>query len=180
MKNNQGEQRLLKTKRLNLKIEIENQKGAMNMSYDFESKRAWQAVKEYTLWATIMNLIILIVCCASCYAGSINREEAIRAIIGESSNQGYEGMLAVACGIRNRGSLDGVHGLRAPHVDNEPRWVWEQATKAWDESESNRVHSGDCWGSKVVDKVWLERMEYSDRFERVYEYREHVFYRERG
>src|SRR3990167_7930662 len=32
-------------------------------------------------------------------------KDAIRAVIGEAGNQGYAGMLAVACGIRNRGTL---------------------------------------------------------------------------
>lgn len=67
-------------------------------------------------------LIILLVIMASTeleeriypvvYAAQIKDEEAIRAVIGEDSSS-YLGMYAVACAIRNRGSLNGVYGLKA-------------------------------------------------------------------
>ena len=36
---------------------------------------------------------------------------AVRAILGEGANQSYETKLAIACCIRNRGSLQGVYGV---------------------------------------------------------------------
>lgn len=104
--------------------------------------------------------------------------DEVRAIIGESSNQGYRGMLAVACGIRNRGTLKGVYGLKAKHVDKQPEWVWQQAQKAWEESEHNRIHSGTHWGSTIIDKKWIKKME-QNNFVKVYSYKDHVFYREK-
>ena len=80
-------------------------------------------------------------------AEQISEELAVRAIIGEASGEGYLGMLYVAIGIRNRGTLEGVYGLNAKHVDKEPQWVWKLARKAWLESKGNRLHSGTHWES---------------------------------
>lgn len=98
---------------------------------------------------------------------------AVRAIIGESSDQGYKGMLAVACGIRNRGTLRGVYGVNANHVDKEPKWVWDLAKKAWSESENNRIHTGTHWENinAFGTPDWAKEMKM------VYKYKEHVFYR---
>ena len=40
-------------------------------------------------------------------------------------------MYAVACAIRNRGTLRGVYGLKSPHADKQPARIWEQARSAW-------------------------------------------------
>lgn len=73
---------------------------------------------------------------------------AIRAIVGEAANQGLDGMTAVAEAIRNRGSLSGVYGVKAPHADREPSWVWAQAEKAWKASAgSDLVHGATHWES---------------------------------
>ena len=104
-----------------------------------------------------------------------NKEQAIRAIIGEASNQGYHGMLAIAVGIRNRGTLKGVYGVRAKHVDEQPAWVWDRARKAWAESEDNRLHSGTHWENIKAYGVpyWVKSMN------KVYEYKDHIFYMEK-
>lgn len=115
---------------------------------------------------------------ASISFASINNDLAVRAIIGEASGEGYKGMLAVASAIRNRGTLKGVYGVNAKHVDKEPSWVWDMARKAWNESEFNRVHSGDCWASIHVDKKWLAKMRSSSSFKEVYVYNSHVFFQE--
>lgn len=103
----------------------------------------------------------------------ISDNQAVRAIVGEASNQGYNGMLALACGIRNRGTLSGVYGLHAKHVDKEPKWVWDMARRAWIESEHNRIHYGDHWENICAfgRPVWAEKME------KIYEYKDHVFYK---
>lgn len=90
-------------------------------------------------------LFCVIPSCRPAFA-EIPESQAIRAIIGESSNQGYVGMLAVAEAIRNRGHLKGVYGLKSPHVDNEPQWVFNLAKKAWGESKTtNLVKGADHW-----------------------------------
>ena len=111
------------------------------------------------------------------FADEINDESVIRAIIGEASNQGYEGMLAVACAIRNRGSLKGVYGINAKHVDKEPDWVWSLARKAWNESAYKDVTNGAThWENvKAFGSPW-----WSNNMDRVYEYKDHMFYKERN
>uniref|UniRef100_A0A6M3KL63 Cell wall hydrolase n=1 Tax=viral metagenome TaxID=1070528 RepID=A0A6M3KL63_9ZZZZ len=84
-------------------------------------------------------------------------------------------MLAVAVGIRNRGTLKGVYGVKAKHVDREPSWVWDLAARAWKESEYNRIHTGYMWENIVAfgKPSW-----YHDVVE-VYRYKDHVFYIEK-
>ena len=87
--------------------------------------------------------------------------DCVRAIIGEASNQGYLGMLAVAEAIRNRGHLRGVYGLRAKHVDREPPWVWAMAHKAWTNSRTtNTVKGADHWHNvnREGENYWTKKM----------------------
>ena len=98
----------------------------------------------------------------------------VKAIVGEASNQGYKGMLMIAVGIRNRGTLKGVYGRNATHCNNEPEWVWEMANKAWKESEHNRIHSGTNWENiKAFGKP-----KWADSMTVVAEYKDHIFYKE--
>ncbi|RLC74947.1 MAG: hypothetical protein DRJ03_31085 [Chloroflexi bacterium] len=117
-------------------------------------------------------LLLILVMCPLAHA-KIDDSLAVRAIIGEAGNQGYYGMLAVAVGIRNRGTLKGVYGVRAKHVDREPQWVWDMARMAWAESETNRIHSGTHWENIKAfgAPYWVSSMEM------VYEYKDHRFYR---
>ena len=105
---------------------------------------------------------------------AIDNDLAVRAIIGEASNQGYIGMEAIASGIRNRGHLRGVLGTNAPHVDSEPTWVWKMAKKAWYASKTKRLHSGTHWENiKAFGKpYWAENMV---EVARIWD---HVFYKE--
>ena len=124
----------------------------------------------------VLGIALISICgYANANANAIDDEQAIRAIIGEASNQGYKGMLAVAVGIRNRGHLRGVYGVKAKHVDKQPEYVREQATRAWAEAEYNRIHEGDHWENiKAFGKpYWVESMD------KVYEYKDHVFYKPR-
>lgn len=88
---------------------------------------------------------------------------AIRAIIGEASGEGYRGMLAVAEGIRNRGHLNGVYGLKARHIRKEAPKVWRAAEKAWKaSSRSNLTGGATVWGnkkdvSKFKKTTWFRR-----------------------
>ena len=89
--------------------------------------------------ASILTTLFIFLACCGCgvsYA-EINDQQAVRAIIGEAGNQGERGMLALACALRNRGTLKGVYGLRAKHVDKEPQWVWDMARRAGGGSAKN-------------------------------------------
>ena len=82
-------------------------------------------------------------------------------------------MLAVAVGIRNRGTLQGVYGLKAKHICKEPKYVWDMARKAWNESKVNRIHSATHWENiKAFGKpYWVKNMTL------VYRYKDHNFYK---
>ena len=88
------------------------------------------------------KIAIAILCCVTSCGAAIKDADAVRAIVGESSNQGERGMLAVAAAIRNRGTLKGVYGLRNPIADKQPEWVWSRARKAWSQSATNDITLG--------------------------------------
>lgn len=82
-------------------------------------------------------------------SAAVSERDAVRAIIGEAANQPYVGQVAVACAIRNRGTLQGVFGLKAKHVDQQPAWVWERARKAWAESAKRDITNGSSHWENV-------------------------------
>lgn len=114
-------------------------------------------------------------------AGIVNAAEipdalAVRAIIGEAGNQGERGMLAVACALRNRGTLRGVYGVKSKHVDKEPRWVWDLARAAWAKSKTVDITGGSTHWENIKSfgtPYWAKSMT------KVFEHKDHVFYKER-
>lgn len=129
--------------------------------------------------AMIAGVCFLLMLAIILIAGLVHAEEipeskAVRAIMGEASNQGYNGMLAVACAIRNRGTLKGVYGVKAKHVDNEPKWVWNLARKAWKESATRDCTNGaDHWENVKAfgTPSWTKNMKL------VYVCKDHRFYK---
>lgn len=127
------------------------------------------------LWLSAMVLLTI------CYtqiadAAEIPAEKAVKAILGEAENQGYEGMLAVAVGIRNRGSLNGVFGYKAKRPNTPgmiPAYYWDMARRAWAESEGHRVHTGDHWENVTAFGMpaWARSMQ------QVYQVKDHVFWK---
>lgn len=109
----------------------------------------------------IVIIFLIITCVGLADAGEIPKAQAVRAIIGEASNQGKKGMLAIACAIRNRGTLRGVYGVKAKHVDNEPKWVWDRAERAWDQSARTDITGGaDHWENVKAfgEPYWAKSM----------------------
>lgn len=108
-------------------------------------------------------------------AQQIPASKAVIAILGEAEDQGYRGMLAVACGIRNRGSLQGVYGVNAPRPNTpgviQPQY-WEMAERAWLESEKNRIHFGTHWENvkKFGKPFWVKGMK------KICTIGDHIFY----
>ena len=91
----------------------------------------------------------------------LTNENAVRAIIGEAANQDDRGMLAIACVIRNRRSLQGVFGANAKHVHNQPAWVWAKATKAWQQSATQDITNGSTHWENVTafgEPSWAKHM----------------------
>lgn len=73
---------------------------------------------------------------------AVTREDAIRTIVGEASDQGLDGMTAVGEVIRHRGSVKGFYGFRAMDHRSEPARVWERAAQAWERSETSTLVPG--------------------------------------
>ena len=91
-------------------------------------------------------ILALLLIAGNAFAAEIPADMAVKAIMGEASNQGFQGMVAVGEALRNRGTLKGVYGLKAKHIYKEPAWVWNQARRAWEVSKtSNLVKRADHW-----------------------------------
>lgn len=99
-----------------------------------EKKLFWSAVSIF-LPALVIGLACLFGACRLAQAAGIPDDQAVHAILGEARGEGYEGMYAVACAIRNRGTLKGVYGLKA-NVSDASGVIYQHAMKAWAESES--------------------------------------------
>lgn len=100
------------------------------------------------------------------FAGEINQVRAVNAIIGEAEGEGATGMEAVACAIRNRGTLNGVYGEHAPRVTKKmynEKTYWK-ARSAWVVSENKArcdalIDGADHWeGTKFQTPYWAEDM----------------------
>lgn len=121
----------------------------------------------FILWASIAN------------ADVITDERAVKAIIGEAEDQGYNGMKAVACGIRNRGTLKEVYGEKAPRVlkHQYSEDIEAKAMVAWaisaDPEECTFIKGATHWENiKAFGRpYWVPSMV------KTFKYRDHVFYR---
>ena len=117
----------------------------------------------------------------------------VKAIAGEAGNQGYVGMLAVACAIRNRAKLPyfskdplrGVYGLHNPVVSKYDTKVMNKAKNAWvDSLKKDTVDGAQYWGnssdvikwtkaSAVNKKHWFNNVVF------VKKVKDHLFYKEK-
>ena len=141
--------------------------------YDRFSSMKWCA--GMVIGSIIMSIVMILIIMVCEGRAEISESQAVRAIIGEASSEGYEGMLAVAGAIRNRGTLKGVYGLKAKHVDREPKWVWDLAWKAWRASACNDVTCGAThWEN--IKAFGKPRWAYS--MKETYRIKNHVFYKE--
>lgn len=68
---------------------------------------------------------------ASSVRAAIPETAAVRAILGEASNQSDRAMLGVACALRNRGTLAGVYGVNNPVVNRASARLRQRARRAW-------------------------------------------------
>lgn len=97
----------------------------------------------------------LLLCSASVKA-AVTQADAVRIIIGEAANQGYQGMLGVADVLRRKNSTAGFYGIRNRIVDKQPQWVWRMAEKAWKESAKRDVTHGATHFENVRAFGWPE------------------------
>lgn len=86
------------------------------------------------------RVCIFLICLASagcvpdcCFPASAKISEplAISALIGEAGGQGDDELLAHAYALKNRGTLDGVYGLKSKWAKHPSRKTTERAKYAW-------------------------------------------------
>lgn len=132
-----------------------------------------------TRTAALALLIFALLIPSISYAAEIPQDMAVKAILGEAEDQGFNGMLAIAVGIRNRGTLKGVYGVKAKRPNTPgmiPVRYWDMARRAWAESETNRIHEADHWENiKAFGKP-----RWADSMQEVYRVKDHVFYSAKG
>lgn len=111
-------------------------------------------------WVLAATIVFFVASCGVVHAEVIKDEDAVRAIIGEASGEGLEGMRCVASAIRNRGTLKGVYGLKAKHVNKQPKWVWKLARQAWRDSASKDfAYGASFWeGTSFKKPYWAKDM----------------------
>lgn len=108
-----------------------------------------------------------------------NEAYVVGCILGEAEDQGYEGMLAVAHGIRNRGHLRGVYGCRASRVVNNKvsGKIRNMAFKAWRQSRTGQDITGSAthWENvKAFGKPY-----WADSMIKTVQIMDHQFYKEK-
>jgi hypothetical protein len=105
----------------------------------------------------------------------------INAIIGEAESEGYYGMLAIACAIRNRGTLKGVYGEYSRRVVDKrySSSTYELAVKAYEESANIDVTDGaTVWGNKC-DVIKFKKTKWFKKYWLTKIIGNHYFYKER-
>lgn len=112
----------------------------------------WTLLGSIAPWL-IIAIIIVFRSCTLAHAEPliINYDDkAILSIIGEAEDQGYQGMLAVAGAIRNRGNLKRVYGYHSLRVRHHlySQLVYNNASYAWQESKFRDISNGATgWGN---------------------------------
>ena len=62
---------------------------------------------------------------------ALTPKTAAQAIIGEAGGETFTTQVAVACALRNRGTLRGVYGVNNPVVAHASAQQWARARLAW-------------------------------------------------
>ena len=94
-----------------------------------------------TLFLVVFGLLVT----SLAWAG-IDDAKAIHALLGEARGEGYRGMYAVACAIRNRGTLQGVYGANAD-ISDTSEITRDAAITAWHLSKNGEdiTNGADSW-----------------------------------
>ena len=128
----------------------------------------------FVLWGLFFCLIAKVV-----HADEEYDTRAIKAIIGEAENQDSQGMLAVACAIRNRGTLKGVYGENAPRVKNHKYsdLTAIMAFVAWNDSELSQSCSFLQGATNWENIKAFGKPKWAYKMKETYRYKDHVFYK---
>lgn len=146
-----------------------------------EEDHIFESMKSTGYWLLLAGII----CVAGCFlpskahAARINDSDAVLAIIGESEAEGHRGMLAVACGIRNRGTLSGVFGLNSSRIKKHlySEKIQIDAINAWIISETP-TNCTFIKGATHWDSIDFKKPLWANSMESTFSYNKHVFYKE--
>ena len=118
--------------------------GSIYTHYETTHKGQEKRIRDWSYAAKVMlaSAIMSVVFYVDPAYSQVTDAQAIQAIVGEASNQGYDGMTAVGEVIRRRGSVRGVYGYNAMKRRSEPPWVWTQAKRAWERSSYSNLSKG--------------------------------------
>jgi hypothetical protein len=100
------------------------------------------SIWRHRLFIVSVSLAALLLGVMASKAGTITTRQAVDAIIGEAGDQSFTTQVAVACAIRNRGTLQGVYGLNNPVVQKATPRVRAKALRAWQASARQDIVKG--------------------------------------
>lgn len=111
-----------------------------------------------------ISLILVMFLWNGVASADITEDQAVKCILGEARGEGYESLLAHSEAIRARGHLKGVYGCKADYSREmtylRSKGILAQAHRAWRESRTSKTVKGATyWGSTIVDKAWIAKME---------------------
>lgn len=134
-------------------------------------------------WACFLAVALFIGGCIAAkpvHAEQVASNKAVLAIIGEAENQDYFGMLAVACAIRNRGTLKGVYGLHAKRVlqHKYSQQTYHLAELAWKRSSNIDITNGATGWGNSGDLIEFGKCKWWTNCKETFRYKAHVFYKE--
>ena len=122
----------------------------------------------WTPWISIfiLLLVLVVMCLMAGCAQAYTVKDEIKAVIGESEGEPFQGKVAVACAIHFRGTLHGVYGLHAPRVVHHKysQKTYKDAVKAVEMSQDQDYCQGlisgaQYWeGTKFPLPYWAKSM----------------------
>ena len=142
--------------------ELRSRESAIKKNEEISRKR----IKTLSLLFLTVLLVFFSLSCAQAGQYTITHDKAVKSIIGEAEGESFQGKLAIACGIRNRGHLKGVYGLYAKRVQKHQysNKVQKDATNAWNLSQDRAscafIKGSSYWeGTAFKTPYWAKNME---------------------
>ena len=134
-----------------------------------------EAIVALAVMAALLT-VLLAIGLPSCANAEVSDEQGVRCIIGEAANQGFDGLIAIADALQNRGTTKGVYGCTSARASKEPSYVWERARRAWQEAKtSNPTHLATHWEAVGLygEPYWASSMTKTVKI------KDHTFYKGR-
>lgn len=126
--------------------------------------------------AAVLGLLLFWAMTTLAFA-AVPENKAVRAIVGEASDQSFEGMVAVGEVIRRRGSVSGLNGYKAMSSRKESPEVWDKAREAWRFSETTNLSKGATFFENIYDFGFPESWD-REKFVCVAQLGDHWFFKE--